>query len=84
MSVSEEPPGRRPRRYIDWKQAARLMVAGQTPALAAAAIGVSENKFWRHFETSAHFRGLVQQAGQSRRSLALALQTAAEGTDKPR
>ncbi len=84
MSVPGERAGRRPRRYIDWKQAARLMVAGQTPAVAAAAIGVSENRLWRHFETSPHFRGLLQQAGQSRRSLALALQSAGVSVDKPR
>lgn len=75
---------RRPRQYIDWALAARLMVAGQTPTAAAAAIGVSENRFWRHFETSPHFRRLVQQAGKSRRDLALALQAAAGNADTAR
>ncbi len=79
-----DPSGRRPRRYIDWRQAARLIAAGQTPAAAAAATGISENQLWRHFETSPHFRGLVQQAGKSRRNLALALQTAGESADTSR
>ncbi|MFN4312385.1 MAG: hypothetical protein ACK4FK_17510 [Ferrovibrio sp.] len=80
MPKARDGAGRRPRRHIDWQQAARLMAEGQTPAVAAAGIGVSENRLWRHFETSAHFRGLILQAGERRRCLALALQ-AANGAD---
>lgn len=69
-------PGRRRRRYIDWQQAARMIAAGQSPAATAAATGISENQLWRHFETSRHFRRLILQAGESRRSLAQTLEPA--------
>jgi len=83
--MSEVPgSGRQRRRYIDWKQAARLIAAGQTPAAAAAATGVSENQLWRHFETSRHFRSLILQAVESRRSLALTLQKTGGSTGHPR
>lgn len=82
--MAETPePGRQRRRHIDWKQAARLMAAGQSPAATAAATGISENQLWRHFETSRHFRSLILQAGESRRSLALTLQKAGAGGDQP-
>ncbi len=80
MSGTADGAGRRPRRYIDWRQAARLIAAGQTPAAAAAALGISEDRLWRHFETSDHFRNLVRQAGQSRHVLGLALQIARTGS----
>jgi hypothetical protein len=74
---------RRPRRYFDWRQAARLMAAGQSPAAAAAAIGVSEDRLMRHVESSRHFFGLILRAGEDRRNLALVLQGGAEDGDKP-
>lgn len=74
MSQIQTRAGRRPRRYIDWRQAACLLAAGQSPAEAAAAIGVSEDRLMRHFETSQHFLGLILRAGETRRYLALALQ----------
>lgn len=79
MPKAQDGASRRPRRYIDWKQAARLMAEGQAPAAAAAGIGVSEHQLWRHFETSRHFRSLILQAGESRRCLSLVLQAAGKG-----
>ncbi|QDO97635.1 hypothetical protein FNB15_10295 [Ferrovibrio terrae] len=74
MSEMPNQASRRPRRYIDWRQAAHLLAGGQTPAAAAAAIGVSEDRLMRHFETSQHFLRLILRAGESRRCLDLALQ----------
>lgn len=79
MPKARDGISRQPRRYIDWKQAARLMAEGQAPAAAAAGIGVSEHRLWRHFETSRHFRSLILQAGESRRCLAMVLQAAEKG-----
>lgn len=76
-------PDRRRRRYIDWQQAARLIAAGQTPAATAAATGISENQLWRHFETSRHFRRLILQAGESRRSLAQTLEVVGRHGNPP-
>ncbi|WP_300298611.1 hypothetical protein [Ferrovibrio sp.] len=83
MSRAQDEAGRQPRRYIDWNQAARLMAEGQAPAAAAAALGISENRLWRHFETSSHFRGLILRAAERRRCLALALQAADDGANAP-
>ncbi len=83
MSEQADRAGPRPRRYFNWRQAARLLSAGQTPAAAAAAIGVSEDRLMRHFETSSHFLGLILRAGEDRRCLALALQGGAEDDDGP-
>jgi hypothetical protein len=59
------------------------MAAGETPAMAAAAIGVSEERLLRHFETSDHFLRLVLRAGEARRYLALALQGGGEVGNEP-
>jgi hypothetical protein len=67
--------GRRSRRYIDWREAAQMLAGGQTPAAAAKAIGISEDRLMRHFETSQHFLRLILRAGESRRCLDLALQS---------
>lgn len=81
MSEMPTQASRRPRRYIDWRQAAHLLAGGQTPAAAAETIGVSEDRLMRHFETSQHFLRLILQAGESRRCLELALQ--AGPVDRP-
>jgi hypothetical protein len=73
MSEMPNQASRRPRRYIDWRQAAQLLAGGQTPAVAAEAIGISEDRLMRHFETSRHFLDLILRAGESRRCLALVL-----------
>lgn len=74
MSEVPNQASRRPRRYIDWRQAAHLLADGQTPAAAAEAIGISEDRLMRHFDTSQHFLRLILRAGESRRCLDLVLQ----------
>ena len=74
MSEMLARSGRRPRRYIDWREAAQMLAGGKTPAAAAKALGISEDRLIRHFETSRHFLDLIVRAGESRRCLALALQ----------
>lgn len=81
MSEIVNQASRRPRRYIDWRQAAHLLAGGQTPTATAAAIGISEDRLMRHFETSQHFLRLILQAGESRRCLELALQAGAAAED---
>lgn len=76
MSQMPNQAGRRSRRYIDWREAAQMLAGGQTPAAAAKAIGISEDRLMRHFETSRHFLDLILRASESRRCLALALQAA--------
>jgi hypothetical protein len=76
MSEISTQSGRRSRRSIDWRQAAHLLAGGQTPTAAAEAIGISEDRLMRHFETSNHFLRLILKAGESRRCLDLALQAA--------
>ena len=83
MSQVPNPAGRRPRRYIDWREAAQMLAAGQTPAAAAKAISISEDRLMRHFETSRHFLDLIVRAGESRRCLALAVQGGPMAEDPP-
>lgn len=81
QAQAESRPVRRPRRYIDWRQAACLLAAGQAAAVAAAAIGVSEDRLMRHLETSPHFVRLILRAGDGRRRLARTLQEGRETGD---
>lgn len=60
-----------------------MLAAGQTPAAAAKAIGISEDRLMRHFETSRHFLDLIVRAGESRRCLALAVQGGPMAEDPP-
>lgn len=83
MSEISNQASRRPRRYIDWRQAAQMLAGGQTPAAAAKAIGISEDRLMHHFDTSNHFLRLILRAGESRRSLELALQAAPMEEDAP-
>lgn len=83
MSQMPNQAGRRARRYIDWREAAQMLAGGQTPSEAAKAIGISEDRLMRHFETSRHFLRLILRAGESRRCLALALQAGPMEEDAP-
>lgn len=83
MSQMPNQAGRRPRRYIDWREAAQMLAGGETPAAAAKALGISEDRLMRHFETSQHFLDLIVRAGESRRCLAQALQARPIGEDTP-
>lgn len=66
-------PKRRSPELIDWKLAAHRIAEGETPAAVAAILGIREERVWRHFETSTHFRTLIQQAAERHRLLTVVL-----------
>lgn len=57
------------RTWIDWPKAARMIAEGGQPETVAAALGISEERVWRHLETSDRFRDLVRQATLRRQLL---------------
>lgn len=61
-SRTPSPGLRPPRAYtrIDWKAAAGLLADGQTARQAATAIGITEDRLWRHWQRSQRFRNHVQ------------------------
>ncbi|HLT77412.1 MAG TPA: hypothetical protein VKZ87_08500 [Ferrovibrio sp.] len=70
------PPKARHR--VDWKQAAQRLAAGEPGGQVAAALGISEDRLWRHFDRSARFRFLFRRAlERSRLSARLAFENAA-------
>lgn len=64
------PPVPRARVRTDWKRAAALLVDGETPAAVAAALGIAEEKLWRHLRASLRFQFLLRQARERRLLLA--------------
>jgi hypothetical protein len=50
---------------IDWKRGADLLVAGETPGAVAAALGITEDRLWRHLRNSARFQFLLRQARET-------------------
>lgn len=71
-SLTGPRPGARFRAHtrIDWKTAARVIGAGGSAGEAAAAIGVDEDRLWRHWRRSPRFRRLLTEQFERRRGLA--------------
>lgn len=72
--IAAEPaalPARPPRAYtrIDWKTAVDLLADGHSAVQAATAIGISEDRLWRHWQRSQRFRNHVQALVERRRGL---------------
>lgn len=72
--IAAEPaalPARPPRAYtrIDWKTAVDLLADGHSAVQAATAIGISEDRLWRHWQRSQRFRNHVQASVERRRGL---------------
>lgn len=59
------PPKTRVR--IDWKRGARLLAGGEPADAVAAALGIGEDRLWRHFHKSLRFRFLFTQARERNR-----------------
>lgn len=59
----------RSRARVDWKRGAALLVDGETPAAVAAALGIAEEKLWRHLRRSLRFQFLLRQARERRQLL---------------
>ncbi|MFN3400526.1 MAG: hypothetical protein ACK4Z4_09330, partial [Ferrovibrio sp.] len=57
--------GKKTRIRIDWKRGAALLVAGETPDTIAAALGITEERLWRHLRGSARFQFLLRQARET-------------------
>lgn len=57
--------GKTTRIRIDWKRGAALLVGGETPDAVAAALGITEDRLWRHLRRSARFQFLLRQARET-------------------
>lgn len=57
--------GKKTRVRIDWKRGAALLVAGETPDAIAAALGITQDRLWRHLRNSARFQFLLRQARET-------------------
>lgn len=68
-TVAGAAPPKRPYTKIDWKRGAKLLAAGLDAEDVAAALGIDEDRLWRHLHRSLRFRFLVRQAAERRRQL---------------
>lgn len=59
-----QPAGKK-RVRIAWARGAALLVAGEAPAAVAAALGITEERLWRHLRNSARFQFLLRQAREA-------------------
>lgn len=57
--------GTKTRMRIDWKRGAALLVAGEAPGAVASALGITEDRLWRHLRNSARFQFLLRQAREA-------------------
>lgn len=73
------PSSRQPPRMIDWRKGAMLVAEGASPAMIAAALGIDEEHFWKHFRQSPRFQRHIARAFEMRRDFVrlAALQSAA-------
>lgn len=58
------------RHRIDWKYGAQLLVAGQRPAEVADALGIPEDRLWKHLSRSLRFATHIRRAMERQRLLA--------------
>lgn len=47
---------------IAWTRGARLLGSGQSPESVAAALGIEEERLWRHLKASRRFRRLLDES----------------------
>lgn len=52
---------KRTRRRIAWTRGARLLGRGESPASVAAALGIEEERLWRHLKASRRFKRLLAE-----------------------
>ncbi|PJI40250.1 MAG: hypothetical protein CTR53_11310 [Ferrovibrio sp.] len=57
--------GKKTRVRIDWKRGAALLVAGEAPDGVAAALGITQDRLWRHLRSSLRFQFLLRQARET-------------------
>ncbi|QDO98302.1 hypothetical protein FNB15_13930 [Ferrovibrio terrae] len=75
MALNDTHPARpvgsagRKRVRIDWKRGAALLIDGETPTAVCAALGIDEDRLWRHLRGSLRFQYLLRQARERRRLL---------------
>lgn len=58
------------RHRIDWKRGAHMLVAGQRPAEVADALGIPEDRLWKHLSRSLRFATHIRRAMDRQRLLA--------------
>jgi hypothetical protein len=63
------PPAGKKRVRIDWKRGAALLVAGESPDAVATALGITEDRLWRHLRSSLRFQFLLRQARETQQLL---------------
>lgn len=62
------PPEPKPRRpQIAWRRGAAMMADGEELPAICAALGIDEERFWRHMRSSPRFGFLIDQARERRR-----------------
>jgi hypothetical protein len=75
MALNDTHPARavatagRKRVRIDWKRGAALLIDGETPTAICTALGIDEDRLWRHLRGSLRFQYLLRQARERRRLL---------------
>lgn len=75
MALNEITPARnaagagRKRVRIDWKRGASLLIDGETPTAVCTALGIDEDRLWRHLRGSLRFQYLLRQARERRQLL---------------
>ena len=62
--------GRKTRIRVDWKRGAKLLAGGEPAEAVAAALGIEEDRLWRHFHKSLRFQFLFRQAQERNRLMA--------------
>lgn len=72
QAVAHDAPASAPaqRHRIDWKRGAQLLVAGQRPADVADALGIPEDRLWKHLSRSLRFATHIRRAMDRQRLLA--------------
>lgn len=63
-------PAPKTRFRVDWTRGARLLAMGEASEAVAAALGIPEDRLWRHFHKSLRFQFLFRQALERRRLMA--------------
>ena len=85
MALTQTLPARgisvapRKRVRIDWKRGAGLLIDGEKPAAVCAALGIDEERLWRHLRGSLRFQFLLRQARERRQLLGRLRLEAASG-----
>lgn len=68
---------------VDWTRGARLLGRGESPDAVAAALGIDEERLWRHLKASRRFQRLLNETLGMRRLTADPRQGARQAGNTP-